>query len=513
MVKESVKKIYAPWDDDEIQFLDGDWQIWRDACFGLYRYIVSGIEGQEAVDAVQLIAWGMAQILCYESMTPWKRSDVSFNDKAVVIRNLIDTSTPLGKRTYLIDKDGGFLKVNKYYLILHKYATAGKKTNAEINEAVVDVCGLYPEDDIVLIPYSNVTITKARSKGLYQIKINGLTFVRDAKYLVDNEYAKSAYQARLELLSKESFITLDKLRSSTCEFWLAPDANEIITLREIARTYEKIEKGGVEEIFRRIDEIAQPLHDVERLIEEIGIAETNYRELSTKLLEIVNESTTLLKKMPKYSLSVLSNINKNELESIYTSICDNLKKAKCFLTSCQSEIEKIKAINDIKIQDISLKSKVFPKNVIPKIDELDTLTKKIKQSVLLIKEDLNEFTDSTTYKNGKTVIAPTLSALKNALSDLERTANVARDTINTVRRIFDRRERLDKIKSLLGNDRYKRKTYLFNKSYKSDRIKYTTAVKIVHVGYGRYTIPQNPIAKNLSFTAADLIYMGLAKQI
>lgn len=513
MVEKSVKKFYTPWDDDEIQFIDGDWQIWRDACFGLYRYIVSGVEGQEAVDAVQLIAWGMAQLLCYESMTPWKRADISFNDKAIVIRNPIDTSTPQGKRTYLIDKDGGFLKVNKYYLILNKYATAGKKTDEEINEAVVNVCGLYPEDDIVLIPYSNVTITKARSKGLYQIKIDGLTLVRDAKYLVDNEYAKSAYQARLELLSKESFVTLDTLRSSTCEFWLAPNADEIITLREIARTYEKIEKGGAEEIFRRIDEMAQPLHDVERLVEEIGVAETNYRELSTKLLKVVNESAPLLKKMPEYSLSVLSNINKNELESIYTSICDNLDNAKCLLTSCYSEIEKIKAINDIKIPDISLKSKVFPKSVIPKINGLDTLTKKVKQSVLLIKDDLNAFTDSKTCKNGKSVMAPTLSALKNALSDLEKTAKIARDIISAVRGVFDRREKLDKIKSLLGNDRYKSKSYLFNKSYKPDRIKYTTAVKIVHVGYGRYTIPQNPVAKNLSFTAADLIYMGLAKHI
>ncbi len=521
MLEELAKKIYIPWEDDEIKFLDGDWQIWRDDCFGMYRYIVSGVEGQEAVDAVQLIAWGMAQILCYDSMTPWSRSDITFITNAVIIRNPIDTSSPQGMRTYIIESDDSFLKVNKYYLILKKYAEAGKKTNGLINDVKVKVCDIYPEDDIVLIPYSNVTISKARTKGLYQIKINSMTLVRDAKYLLDNEYAKPAYQVRLEELSKTSSVTIEELRRDTCNFWLSANADEVDSLRQIARTYEKIENGGDDEIFRRIDEMAKPLHDIEQTIDNIEKSILNYRELSAKLSRIEDESMALIKKLPdaRY-VDVLSRFNKTECENAYKSICDNSEQANILFTNCQSELDIIAKVNAIDVPEISIKSKGFPKNATAKIDGLANLTKKIKQRISVIRSELKLFKGGYVpvvdknflLDNGKSLNVTDIKMLGKSLIALETCVKDANDRIVAVRNVIERRERLDKIRNILGKDAYKSKKYFINKSYKYDRIKYITAVKIVHVGWGKYTIPKNPIAKNLSFSAVDLIYMGLAKR-
>lgn len=521
MLEELAKKVYIPWEDDEIRFLNGDWQIWRDDCFGMYRYIISGVEGQEAVDAVQLIAWGMAQILCYNSMTPWSRSDISFTTKDVIIRNPIDTSSPQGMRTYIIESEGGFLKVNKYYLILKKYAEAGKKTNGLINDVKVKVCDIYPEDDIVLIPYSNVTISKARTKGLYQIKINSMTLVRDAKYLLDNEYAKPAYQVRLEELSKTSSITIEELRRDTCNFWLTVDADEVDSLRQIARIYERIESGGDDEIFRRIDEMAKPLHDIEKTIENIEKSILNYREWSAELSQIEIESMATIKKLPdaRY-VDVLSRFNKTECEKAYNLICDNSEKANYLFTNCQSELDKIAKVNDIGVPEISLKSKVFPKSAIAKIDGLANLSKKIKQRISIIRSELKLLKGGYVpvvdknflLDNGKSLDVTDIKTLGKSVTALESCVKDAENRMFAVRNVIERRERLEKIKNILGRDAYKSKKYLINKTYKYDRIRYTTAVKVVHVGWGKYTIPKNPIAKNLSFSAVDLIYMGLAKR-
>lgn len=521
MLEEVTEKIYIPWEDDEIRFLDGDWQIWRDDCFGMYRYIISGVEGQESVDAVQLIAWNMAEILCYDSMTPWGRSDITFITKDTIIRNPIDMSHPQGMRTYIIAKDDSFLEVNKYYLILNKYAKAGKKTIGVINDVCVNVCDIYPDDDIVLIPYSNVSISKAWTKGLYQIKINSMTLVRDAKYLLDNDYAKPAYQARLEELSKQSSITIDDLRKKTCDFWLSADAYEISSLRQIARTYAKIESGGDSELLRRIDELTKPLHDVEETLDNIEKSIVSYREQSNKLSNLSIESHDLIKAMPdERFIDVLSNIDKDKSENAYTRISLNLEEANRLLAICKGDLELIAKINAIRVPDISINSKVFPKGVTVKIDGISKLTKKIKQRVSIDKAELKLFNGdylpvvdkNFLLDNGKSLDVTDIKTLEKILAALETCAKIAKNKLDTVRAVIERRDKLDKIKKILGNDAYKSKKYFINRTYKYDRIKYTTAIKIVHVGSGKYTIPKNPIAKNLLFSAVDLIYLGLAKR-
>lgn len=508
MTKNDIDLIYTPWEDDEIEFQKGDWQIRRDECFGLYRYTVSGIECQEPVDAVQLLAWRMAKICDYPCMHPWERSDITFTGEIVIIRDPTDKTGTICKRDYLFSIGDKVCRANKYYLLRSGYAKCGEKTVKEIEKVKISPS---PEswysDDIVFTPKKNVSVGRAISPGTYKIVINGIRSVRNADYLIKNGLAVKVFDAKFDKLVKCKMTSVDELRKATCNFWLSPNADEIKTIREIAKTYDAVEKGGTQLIKKRvgailpdIDAELEGLKDVQNAIEQIEIEGKNVDKQSKDCLTKYNSALTVYraKKVTDEFSPKLFNDTYQSIINCYDSAIASLKKIEDLRNFLDSKEEKYSSICQKTEDAMNIDASVFPKSIQQMVGESVEKGNEFKK---LVEDILNEISACKKKKYDKN--NKSLDDCKQGVEGLKK----------DIEKLFDRQCRLNALYKMLGSDKNKSKFYLINRTYKPDKIKFVTALKVKHVGGGKYVIEGTKAVEKIVLYADDLVYLKLAKRI
>lgn len=506
MTKEEL--IYTPWEDDEIEFQKGDWKIRRDECFGLYRYTVSGIECQEPVDAVQLLAWKMAKICDYPCMHPWERSDIDFTGEIVIIRDPTDKTGTICKRDYLFSIGEKIYRANKYYLVRSGYAKCGEKTLKEIEKVkITPSADSWFSDDIVFTPKKNVTVVKAISSGTYKITVNGIRSVRNADYLVKNGLAVKVFDAKFDKLVKCKLTSIDELRKATCNFWLSPSADEIKTIREIAKAYDIVEKGGISLIKKRVSALfpdfearASELLDIANAIEQIGVEEKNLDKQSKDCLKKYNSALTVYK-----SKRVTDSVYTKDFNEAYQSVVDCYDSA----TASKKKIEELKQFLESKEADYyailelidkanRIDASVFPKSIQQSLADLVEKSNEFKIQLNAVLNEISDYKNKKYEKNEKS-----LNDSKTGIDNLKR----------DIEKLWDRQSRLNALYKMLGNDKNKPKKYLINRTFKYDRIKFTTALKVKHIGNGKYVIEDSKTVEKIVLYADDLVYLKLARRI
>lgn len=503
MTENDVNSIYTPWNDDEIEFLKGDWKIRRDVCYGLYRYSISGIECQQPVDAVQLLDWKMAKICDYPCMHPWDRSDISFVDNAVVIRDPVDISAPKNKRGYILDENGLLFRVNKYFLVRAGYAECGEKTMQEIEKVKLErSSGTWYSDGIVLIPKKNVIVKMTLSKGLYQITYNGIKSVRNADYLIKSGLAVKLFDAKFDKLVKCKSITMTDLRKQTCDFWFSPNSASIASLREIARAYSEVETGGVKYLLDRLKSIFpdyeienSELDKIESLTKEFNLEGKNLRTKYSECQELYKKFF-----LPYEFVKVSDAFSKEYFDDKY-----NL-----FIGSYNSAFASADRINEIKDELESFMQKEF---VNPELDiNVSIFPKIIAEKLSVLIEKKREYVERYEAVSDEAKKLQKQKYEKELISANDYYKNV--EKINKkVKDVISRRAMLDSLYSHLSDEKRKSKRYVINKTYKNDRIRFITALKIKHVGNGKYVILNADSISNIALYADDLVYMKLAKRI
>ncbi len=237
-----------PWPEDAIDFLDGDWKIYRSSVPGLYRYEAGGIFANNEVDAVQLIEWGMAKRHRYGAMTPWENSGLTFADGAQVLRDLADFSADCAARAYFVDgAHGGFLRVDGFWLKWKGYVS-------EIDERVADryrpkesekhtaLCNTpWESDHIVFRRRKGYKVERSVREGSYRVFVGGATYNATAARLLEDRLALTAeeksWESQSRFLAKLAHseeYTLEQLRARLSAVLPADEVNAASQLTDFA---------------------------------------------------------------------------------------------------------------------------------------------------------------------------------------------------------------------------------------------------------------------------------------
>ncbi len=495
--------INTPWEDDEIEFVKGNWKIERSDCVGLYRYSVSGIEGQCEVDAVQLIQWNMAKVRDYPTLHPWDNADITFLTDGI-IRDPRDKSNPKGKRNYLLEKDGKILCVNKYYLVQNGLANYGAKTAKEISMTKLSTMKVltniaWEEDEIIIVPQSGVTVAKAHSVGMYRVSYGGITSVRSAEFLVQNGYAERKFDVQLRKISKCTDTTIERIGKDLHGFWYSEDPKSIVSLRQIAKLSYLVESGDepfaaiVTRCENKLSEVSAYLDAMNSLIVKFNTTKTKAESLYEKCNILLQNKILPFDRVNLFTFCTNFFADYDECRAVAQKAIPIVNT----LSETMSQLETLynKGVPNI---DFDIDTSIFPQSI---VDQLQEVKNKLEAKTFPLK---------TALSSAKTVF-DNKQKIKEMLDNLSNIIKVCENTHEKVQNMLANRAELDKLVPKLGDKAKRKKIHIVNKTYKPDGIKFTTAMKIKHVGFGKYELTETNETR--MFSAEELVYLKLAKYI
>ena len=501
----TINKLNLPWEDDDIEFLTGDWEIRRADCVGLYRYSISGIEGQRAVDAVQLIQWKMAKVCDYPTLHPWENSDVTFACDCEIIRDPRDQSSPKGKRRYLLEQNGEIWCVNKYYLVQHGLATYGAKTQKEVSALKLSglaILQLYSweEDGIIVVPKLGVSISKAQQVGKYRVTTGGITSVRTAEFLLQNGYAKRVFDVQLEHLAHCEPTSVEQVGKDLHGFWYSRNAETICSLRQIAKLNYQVEQCTAPCVTEILDDCIHKQEEMAALSSEINKRIQEYDAAQSQLDCAVKSCNNAFNRdiLPFKGVGLLDDCSAfDELHTKFSDLCDVAEKQFAQLSSVVEQLNKLIA-QCKKCVRPNVDAKIFPQKV---KDVLKQMEEDVKARLFPLQE----------IQNAAVKRVNQAKDYKKAKEALEKTQKTAREIASEVTDVSYRKNKLNQLADQLGDKAKKRKRHLFNRTYKPNGIVLITALRIRHTGYGKYEVEGKDGGVLAVLSAEDLVYLHLAK--
>ena len=185
-------------------------------------------------------------------------------------------------------------------------------------------------------------------------------------------------------------------------------------------------------------------------------------------------------------------------------------KYNLFIGSYNSAFASADRINEIKDELESFMQKEF---VNPELDiNVSIFPKIIAEKLSVLIEKKREYVERYEAVSDEAKKLQKQKYEKELISANDYYKNV--EKINKkVKDVISRRAMLDSLYSHLSDEKRKSKRYVINKTYKNDRIRFITALKIKHVGNGKYVILNADSISNIALYADDLVYMKLAKRI
>ena len=339
-MSEEYDEIYTPWPDDDIEFIiSPDWQVRRGSACGLYSYRMYHTEVLNEVDAFQLINWGMAKIRSFTLLKPWD-DEISFKNIGTVIRDITDGENEgATKKSYVVERGGKFLRVNREWLIKNDRAVEtneGAEDEIEIDIDYSKEDSPWESDGIffdaeTLKKEKNVEIKRGRSEGTYRLLFGMISYNRKACDLLTEglaqtlkEYKKSLYKAIIDQNSQEKVFetqqyTLEFIKVIAKKYHLhSTGRGNFSFIEEFFEMYDAFESGNIE---RQKKYFINELTEVDPTIAE------NYQ----KAAEALAEGLVFLNK-EKEKLSEILEKAKEEYQKFSKSAGilseDELKRAK-----------------------------------------------------------------------------------------------------------------------------------------------------------------------------------------
>lgn len=509
---------FLPWEDDELEFVPGNWEIERADVPGLYNYSVGGVRAAVAVDGIQLIEWHMAKLVEYTLLKPWDDSDITFVGESDIMRDILDKSDSVGERGYVVSSGKKLMRVNKYWLVKNGMANGSKAFDAKVAQKSIKSgkynkdCKPWVTDDIFIATLpDNVKIERAASEGRYLMKIGGTIVTCSADRLIEKGYALKGYDVKLEALCADEKTSINEYADGTRGFWMYEHVKSVKTLRDIARLWADLEKGYEGKLANRIishnrniavacagqrselDDIADILDKTEQ---DLSKAENLLNQLDNDIVPLKRfETATITDNCGAYSAL------RSAFQTTYILIGDILGSSHIKLfDNVRNAIAAARGKNGG--ETTSGDFDVFPIEILPA--NLYELLKDEYQKIKSVDTDYNgklngldnryEKCKATFYYiTGKHTDAyKEFCAIDGHMEELEK-----------------RKQTLDRVAENLGPERHKRRGLFGPKKDKASHIKFLTRVKIDVLGGGQFSIADKygPI----TLTAAELVYMKLAE--
>ncbi len=502
-----------PWEIDPIEFTEGDWFIYRSETIGLYNYEIGGIRIPKTVDAEQLVTWGMARVVVYQALMPWENS-ISFPPSGDIMRALFDTADDPKNRKYIVPNKKKFSYVNRFWLVQDGKAEGTEQLKRDVLSAKIkdaDNSDTWDTDGITLVPKEGFNVQRnVNLRGMYKVQKGPTCFNWNASRLLEEGLAVSLYESKLEALATCKNVKFETLRKDLHDFWFAEDADSLADFKQISQRWHEISTQTtshhrdrlLEHIDQTIVEYKQPAKQAEALkqrqadwLNEIGSLKQNIAQASELAQNVNNIAQTV----------TLSATDKEEAcYALYETAQNALSETVSFFERLQSEMAILE--NDVAKLKETDAPPMFPFDKLafePNVEALPEV-KKLRIDFLLAqrmgKKDYSKGFD--------------LTSGKNELSDLLTKSNQIKDSLQKSKQrvddIHQRRTTLNKILTDVG-DKVRSKPPLISHSWKSDNIKYTTAVKIKRGSYqGVYIVYHG--ATSTTVTADELVYMKLARR-
>ncbi len=502
-----------PWREDEIVFLEGDWEIFRSETPGLYRYRVKGIEASNAVDAVQLIDWGMAQIIRYSALEPWAGSNIRLLPEAEVLRDLTDRTSPEADRRYFLVEGKKLKRVNRFYLVSRGYAEGNEAFSREVNGLKLrdkPKAESWPDDDIFIVGKRNREVSKGVSVGVYCVSYGGVRFTCRASRLLEEGIAVKTYDRKLEKASKHENFTFEQLAEALGGFWLNEHPEQVQTLHDVARLrygltadIDSPALAAIEAHDRAVlAEYAQAASRIHELKTLLGCWKAKVKEADKtyqKLGELVGEAAV-------YELHSVT-----DDDTSYLGVSDS---ARDLLGKAAEEIAALEELLDTCAEGERTPfpaGKPFPAELLPDPSEaVPDVREKLKElgrirgeiAVCAAASD-ESFSSEIDARRGE--LAPMRARIE------EQRTRLARIT-DCVTKRNARRLQLDEYLKGLRPAALNGRPSVFRRPWKQDNIRFTTAVKVRRgKRAGEYLLPGDINEALLPIGADDLCYLGLAK--
>lgn len=505
---------YLPWEEDELEFLPGDWEIERADTPGFYNYAIGGIQSLRSVDGVQLVEWGMAALLRYTMLAPWENSGIEFNGKAEIARDVLDRDGNVAERKYLVFVGKKLMRVNKYYLVKNDMAEGSEAFKRSVSQRPVrsnkynKTCKPWVSDDILIkndLPSEVEKIERGATEGTYRVKIGRSSFTWWANSLIDKNYAVDGYSVKLEELCDSEKISLSSYKDATHGFWMCDSPGAVKTLRDIAKLWRELEKGYdgalAKKIMSSYDYIYVGCDKKEKSLDGYGAALAALdKELDkyNKNLEMLESDYAELK--PYLTKRINDNIN--SYESLKNRFVATREKVKELRESLKDRSEQLQnELDCLDCGDDGEKTEVFPIELLPQ--SLQEIVRGKYDNIMTFKERFDERRSDLKFQ-----AAMYTESAENSQKFTDICSGFYEVDAN-IQSIITRRRELDDAKTSI-DARLLNKKPMFPKKDKNSRIRFITKVKISIEGYGKYAV-YDKLGKGPVVTAEELVYMKLAE--
>ncbi len=513
---EDGEHICEPWPSDGIVFVKGDWKIWRAAYEGMYFYAVGGTPGRDAVDAVSLMEWNMATLPTYIALTPWI-SGLVFKDGDWQIMRDVFAGGANKNRKYYIQTASGVEKVNMYELLARDMATCDASVEKEIESAALsaikgdDQYRPWPSDKIVFAERAGVTIRRASAEGVYVLKNGSFSRSVNAARLREERLAISARDAGIARLRSSQSLTWQRLQSDFADFWKHEDPQSVDSFREIAAIWQELRtknspvrqriKGKYLETCAVIAEAMRKIADCR---EAFGAMFARLREMDAQASRIITFADGM--RIDNFAEK------KTQLEEQCEALAPLLGG---FEESLNAEL--MPKINDVNAQAAVLRGidmcalcpleklpSDFQKEIEGEVKEA-LGTGSLSQAIANVSAEL-----ARVSLGGDSDFAKSRNKLSNGVDKLR---GVIKDARARADALGERAARLDSYKGDIDGAIGKAPGWLTPRPRKGDGIAFLTAVKIKAASnFDGYLLPLKG-GKRVPVSAADLVYLGLAKYV
>lgn len=494
----------APWPEDDILFLKGDWQIVRAETEGEYCYSFSGVPAPRTATATQLIEWKMAEKIRYDALFPWEGSDIRYTTDTVVLRDLSDVGTAEGDRGYFLKSGRLFYYVNRYYLVKNKLAEGGEEFKRAVLSARValppsDGVEPWPEDGIVLCPQEDVTVKRGLRPGMYRVVKHGINANWPAFRLIEEGLAVSLFEKKLDLLCTQTKVTMSKIGKALEGFWMSETPCK--TLYEIAVLWRTLSTDPGCPQLLRIHEYNQALIDAYRAVTE---NRPDPEELRRACAEAVGEAEREYEAAKEFSVLCKNfwTISVNESEADTVRCIAGFAESEQAFISAMARFDEAAARAAEGGAPVELpKGEPFPQKLLPQA----------ARQWLAADYAAIEAARASVPGRKRVDVSRELrkaSDLRARFPSLKHDVTLAQNAVDAVRA---RRSELGRVCQELDPKRLSKKPSAFRHPWKYDGIRFTTGIRVTHLGAGKYEVPYG--SSTVTVTAEELVFMGLAEKI
>lgn len=507
-----MDKTLQPWEEDGIGFLEGDWTIRRADIRGLYTYVRFGVAPRVAVDAAQLVEWGMAAPIEYELLTPWRGSGITFVPGAVVMRDLLDSSTEKERGYIIVPSEGeGPRRVNRFWLVRHKLATGDASFEKDVGKTKLKKkqstkVKPWEGDDIVMLPAADGAVERGAASGMYRVKRGYVTLNWTAARLVEHGFAVSSYDMKLETRCSDKATSFKEIGDGLFGYWLHEKPQQVRSLTDIAKMWHALCADGANEVKQRVtDYNLDVMHrlksdDGDRSTFDIRLA--SLRNAIAVFDGAVEEAVKLLSDHAHFRYArVTDDISaydkfEDKAKQIDKHIVDARNMAISLLAECRAATTtRVAETKDVK---------PVPCTILP-----EPFVKEMRH----IYDDLYKLVDTVVdHADRRERIVPLEKQIDEIEIKAEACASDRKNIVNGVNAVIARRRELGVILAKLGKRLY-RPPSIFHKTDRRHSLRFLTGVKITrHIDFPPLYYVHCDGQKHL-LSVDELIYMGLAERI